>query len=281
MGANKFVKIAALVLAFLVLLVTVKTCSNRGAVEQDVVVEGGWDLLVVTTYCARGRGECVHVQRVFDSLKTVTETHTKNMTKNRIISSPLPGVHNSYNIVAAFAASWALAERTQRPQEAHAVARVVAETKPAFGRGEVIEVDDKRIQLLLAKNPTGVNQNVRTILSNPGKLHLLVVLNDRTADGQDISWIWDVDWEPLDSRLGSLTLGGDRAWDLALRFQYGGFDMDKVKVTPDPAKALDIALAATPTGHTLSALPTYTAMLDLRWVLTQRGYTTAYWSSDE
>lgn len=197
------------------------------------------------------------------------------------ISSPLPGVHNSYNIVAAFAASWALAERTQRPQEAHAVARVVAETKPAFGRGEVIEVDDKRIQLLLAKNPTGVNQNVRTILSNPGKLHLLVVLNDRTADGQDISWIWDVDWEPLDSRLGSLTLGGDRAWDLALRFQYGGFDMDKVKVAPDPAKALDIALAATPTGHTLSALPTYTAMLDLRWVLTQRGYTTAYWSSDE
>ena len=61
------------------------------AVELLPNVEGGWDLLVVTTYCARGRGECVHVQRVFDSLKTVTETHTKNMTKNRIISSPLPG----------------------------------------------------------------------------------------------------------------------------------------------------------------------------------------------
>jgi len=196
------------------------------------------------------------------------------------ISSPLPGVHNSYNIVAAFAASWALADRTKRPQEAHAVARVVAETKPAFGRGEVIEVNDKKIQLLLAKNPTGVNQNVRTILSSPGELHVLVLLNDRTADGQDVSWIWDVDWEPLGSRLGSLTLGGDRAWDLALRFQYGGFDMDKVKVSPDPAKALDIALTATPAGHILCALPTYTAMLDLRWVLTQRGYTTAYWSSE-
>jgi UDP-N-acetylmuramyl tripeptide synthase len=196
------------------------------------------------------------------------------------ISSPLPGVHNSYNIVAAFAASWALADRTKRPQQAHAVARVVAKTKPAFGRGEVIDVDDKQIQLLLAKNPTGVNQNVRTILRSPGKLHVLVLLNDRTADGQDVSWIWDVDWEPLDSRLASLTLGGDRAWDLALRFQYGGFNMDKVKVSPDPAKALDIALAATFAGHTLCALSTYTAMLDLRWVLTQRGFTPAYWSTD-
>jgi len=105
-------------------------------------------------------------------------------------------------------------------------------------------------------------------------------LNDRTADGQDVSWIWDVDWEPLDSRLSSLTLSGDRAWDLALRFRYGGFDMDNVTVSPDPTKALDIALAATPAGNTLYALPTYTAMLDLRGVLTQRGHTAAYWSTD-
>lgn len=197
-----------------------------------------------------------------------------------VIESPLPGLHNSYNIAAAFAASWALADRTQRPQEAHAVARVIAETSPAFGRGELIDLDDKQIQLLLAKNPTGVNQNVRTILNRPGDLHALVLLNDRTADGQDVSWIWDVDWEMLSSRVGSLTLGGDRAWDLALRFRYGGFDMDKIKVTPDVSKALDIALQATPRGDTLFALPTYTAMLDLRWVLTQRGHTSAYWSDE-
>ncbi len=197
------------------------------------------------------------------------------------IESPLPGLHNSYNIVASFAASWALAEQNNRPQEAHAVARAIADTHPAFGRGEVVQIGEKHIQLLLAKNPTGVNQNVRTILSSPDKLHVLVLLNDRTADGQDVSWIWDADWEQLKPRLGSLTLGGDRAWDLALRFQYGGFDMDKLKVAPDPAKALDVALANTPAAHTLFALPTYTAMLDLRWVLTQRGHTAAYWSADE
>lgn len=194
-----------------------------------------------------------------------------------VIDSALPGLHNTYNIAAAFAAASAVATRTKRPLEAHAIARVIGETQPAFGRGEIIDVDDKHVQLLLAKNPTGVNQNIRTILSEPDDLHVLVLLNDRTADGQDVSWIWDVDWEPLQPHVASLTLGGDRAWDLALRFRYGGFDLDKIKVAPDIAKALDVALGEVGAGSTLHALPTYTAMLDLRWVLTQRGYTSAYW----
>lgn len=195
------------------------------------------------------------------------------------IDSALPGLHNAYNICAAFAASWALAEQTGRPQQAHAVARVIGEARPAFGRGEIVPVGDKQVRLILAKNPTGVNQNIRTILAAGDDLDVLVLLNDRTADGQDVSWIWDVDWEPLEPHLHSLTLGGERAWDLALRFRYGGFDMGSVKVSPDPAKALDIALSSTPAGGTLVTLPTYTAMLDLRWVLTQRGHTEAYWST--
>ena len=194
------------------------------------------------------------------------------------VSSPLPGLHNTYNIVATFAAAWALSQRTGRPLEADAVAQRIADTAPAFGRGETVAVGDMQVQLLLAKNPTGVNQNIRTILSEPGPLHVLILLNDRTADGQDISWIWDVDWEPLQSRLASLTLSGDRAWDLALRFRYGGFDMDQVRVAPEPEKALDLALDAIPAGATLHVLPTYTAMLDLRQVLSDRGHTTAYWS---
>lgn len=197
------------------------------------------------------------------------------------IDSTLPGLHNAYNIVAAFAASYALAAHRKRPQEPHAVARTIGETPAAFGRGEMVEVGDKHIQLLLAKNPTGVNQNIRTILSAPEDLHVLVLLNDRTADGRDVSWIWDVDWENLQGRVKSLTLGGDRAWDLALRFRYSDFDMDLVKVSPDPEKALDVALAALPAGATLRALPTYTALLDLRWVLTQRGHTSPYWGEEK
>ena len=134
------------------------------------------------------------------------------------------------------------------------------------------------IRLLLAKNPTGVNQNVRTLLAEPQPVHVLVLLNDRTADSQDVSWIWDVDWEHLEPQLASLTLSGERATDLALRFRYGGFDMTEVVVEADVASALDSAMSRLPAGATLQALPTYTAMLDLRAELTARGLTDEYWA---
>ena len=201
-------------------------------------------------------------------------------TTHVTIDSVLPGLHNAYNIAAAFAGAWALAKRHGRRLDIDAITRSMSGTTAAFGRGETVDVGDNQLQLLLAKNPTGVNQNVRTILAAPNQLHVLVMLNDRTADGQDVSWIWDVDWEPLQPRLASLTIGGDRAWDLALRFRYGGFDMDTVEVEPDPARAIDAALAKVPAGGHLHALPTYTAMLDLRSVLTDRGHTAAYWSDE-
>ena len=194
-----------------------------------------------------------------------------------VVESALPGLHNSYNLTAAVAASLAIARRTDRMFDPTMVATALGDTAPAFGRGEIITIGAKSIRLLLAKNPTGVNQNVRTLLADPADVHVLVLLNDRTADGQDVSWIWDVDWEHLQPRIASLTLGGERADDLALRFRYGGFDMAPVAVEPDVSKALDVALGNVPPGQTLHALPTYTAMLDLRAVLTDRGHATPYW----
>ena len=160
-----------------------------------------------------------------------------------------------------------------------AVARSIGSTGAAFGRGERITVEGRNLNLLLAKNPTGVNQNIRTVLADDGPVHVLAALNDRTADGRDVSWIWDVDWEPLDGRLASLTLTGDRAWDLALRFRYGGFDMEAITVEPDVATALDRAVAAAAEGDTVHILPTYTAMLDVRSELADRGHVSAYWEA--
>jgi UDP-N-acetylmuramyl tripeptide synthase len=193
------------------------------------------------------------------------------------IESALPGLHNAYNLTAAAATDLAIAARTKRSTDPGTAARAIGATKAVFGRGETVMVGDKSIRLLLAKNPTGVNQNVRTLMDEPDQAHVLVMLNDRTADGQDVSWIWDVDWEPLEDRVLSLTLGGERSADLALRFRYGGFDMTKIGVYDDVAAALDAALECTKPGQTLHALPTYTAMLDLRAVLTERGYTSPFW----
>ncbi len=183
----------------------------------------------------------------------------------------LPGLHNVYNATAAVAAALAIGVD-------HAdIAPALAATDAAFGRGETIEINGRRLVLLLAKNPAGANENVRTALTHEGPLHIASFLNDRTADGQDVSWIWDVDYEPLFGRAQSMTLGGDRANDLALRFIYGGCNRERLIVRSDLAAALDSALASTSVGDTIFALPTYTAMLDLRSELVRRGVTHEFW----
>lgn len=184
---------------------------------------------------------------------------------------PLPGLHNAYNATAATAAAIAMGIAPD------VIARGLAASPAAFGRGERVTLDGRRLVLLLAKNPTGANETVRTVLLDPEPPHLLIALNDRTADGHDISWIWDVDYEPLLARAASLTLTGDRAHDLALRMRYAGHPAERMTVIPDPEAALDHAVATAPAGGTLYVLPTYTAMLGLRETLVRRGVAEAFW----
>ncbi len=186
----------------------------------------------------------------------------------------LPGLHNVYNAAAAAAAAVALGE------DASTIAAAIGRTDAAFGRAERVAVDGRHLVLLLAKNPTGANENVRTVMLDPDPLHLLVALNDRTADGQDVSWIWDVDYEGAFDRIASLTLTGDRAYDLALRFRYGGLPGERAEVVADHRDALDHALTQVPEGGVLYALPTYTAMLELRDDLDRRGVTEAFWKEE-
>ncbi len=186
-------------------------------------------------------------------------------------SLALPGLHNAYNATAAVTTAHALGLDTAVLPDA------LGATDAAFGRGEHVAIGDKRLVMLLAKNPTGANENVRATLTHAGDLHVVILLNDRTADGQDVSWIWDVDYEPLFDRATSLTVAGDRAHDLALRCVYGGADPAAIVVEPDPGKALDAALAAAGPGDTVFALPTYTAMLDLRAELVRRDLVVPFW----
>lgn len=188
-------------------------------------------------------------------------------------SLSLPGVHNAYNAVAAVAGALELGIGVGK------IGPALETTEAAFGRGERIELEGRRLFLLLAKNPAGANENIRTALLDPEPLNVMVFLNDRTADGRDVSWIWDVDYEPLFDRLGSVTLSGDRAHDLALRFRYGGHHVDAGAVHPDPSAALDHLLATVPAGETVYLLPTYTAMLDLRAELVRRGVASDYWEA--
>ncbi len=183
----------------------------------------------------------------------------------------LPGLYNVYNALAAATLSHALDTGSAD------IARGLETTKAAFGRSERIEIGGKQLLLLLIKNPTGANEVVRTLVAGGTPGTLAIALNDGIADGQDVSWIWDVDFEPLLAGLERLIVSGGRAAELALRFKYAGFPEERIEVVPALADALDRGLAATSEGGELVFCPTYTAMLELQSLLAERGHAIPYW----
>jgi UDP-N-acetylmuramyl tripeptide synthase len=189
----------------------------------------------------------------------------------RRIRLGLPGLYNVYNALAAAGLARALGAGLDEIETGLAAAR------PAFGRFERIEIEDRRVLLLLVKNPAGANEIVRTLLSGGPPSLAVIALNDAIADGRDVSWIWDVDLEPLLERLERLVLSGDRAAELALRCKYAGMAADAIEVVPTLERALDRGLALIPPGGELTVLATYTAMLALRKIVAGRGHVRQYW----
>jgi lipid II isoglutaminyl synthase (glutamine-hydrolysing) len=189
----------------------------------------------------------------------------------RRVSLALPGLYNVYNALAA--ASLALVLGASLDEIETGVGRFRA----AFGRFERIPAGDKSVLLLLVKNPAGANEAVRTLVAGGGPRCAVLALNDNIADGRDVSWIWDVDFEPLGTELEHLVATGGRAHELALRFKYGGVAPERIEVVPDLERALDRGLELTPPGGQLVVLPTYTAMLALRRIAADRGLVRPYW----
>jgi UDP-N-acetylmuramyl tripeptide synthase len=185
----------------------------------------------------------------------------------------LPGLYNVYNALAA--ASLALALGAPLDVAVEGLERFAG----AFGRFERFMVGDKRLLLLLVKNPAGANEAIRTLDNGSAPRTLVVALNDRIADGRDVSWIWDVDFEPMLERVGRIVVSGDRAAELALRFAYGGYPREQLEVVPALDDALDLGLELTRPGEELAVLPTYTAMLELQGIATRRGLTRPYWEN--
>jgi UDP-N-acetylmuramyl tripeptide synthase len=181
------------------------------------------------------------------------------------IHLPLPGLYNVYNALAAAA----LASAIGVPGEQ--IAAGLHAVQAAFGRAERVVVSGRELAILLVKNPAGANEVLRTVALEPGDHDVLAVLNDNVADGRDVSWVWDADFEVLGDRVRSATCSGTRAAEMALRLKYAGVPADRITVEENLARALDRAVAGGPSGSRLFALPTYTAMLALREELVARG----------
>ena len=189
----------------------------------------------------------------------------------RRVELALPGLYNVYNALGAAALTRALGVPLDD------IVAGLGRFSAAFGRFERIPVDGKQLLLLLIKNPAGANEAVRTLVEGRPPHVVVVALNDAIADGRDVSWIWDVDFEPLLVGLETFVASGGRAAELALRFKYGGLDDSAIEVEPDLARALDRGLELTPDGGELVVLPTYTAMLALQRILSERGLAKNYW----
>jgi lipid II isoglutaminyl synthase (glutamine-hydrolysing) len=184
----------------------------------------------------------------------------------RDIALPLPGLYNVYNAIGAAALSMQLGATLDQ------VAAGLAAVSPAFGRAETLRVGDRDLSILLIKNPAGANEVLRTLVLEDGEHDLLCVLNDNIADGRDVSWVWDADFEVLAPRVRRATCSGTRAAEMALRLKYAGMPSDRLLVEPHLDAALDRALGDG--DGALYALPTYTAMLALRDALVGRGVAT-------
>jgi UDP-N-acetylmuramyl tripeptide synthase len=189
----------------------------------------------------------------------------------RRVELGLPGLYNVYNALAAAALALVLGA------ELDEVAAGIARFRAAFGRFERIQAGDRAVLLLLVKNPAGANEVVRTLVAGGAPALAVIALNDGIADGRDVSWIWDVDFEPLLEGLQRLVVTGTRAQELALRCKYAGFDPEQIEVVPELERALDRGLDLTPAGGELVILPTYTAMLALRRIASDRGLARPYW----
>ena len=187
------------------------------------------------------------------------------------IAMPLGGLYNCYNVLAAYATACSLG------LDGRYIAERLKTFRAAFGRQERIEFRGRRLVLVLSKNPAGFNETVRTAVELARGENFLIGLNDRKADGTDVSWIWDVDFEQLKGRAKLVIPAGVRAHDLAVRLKYAGVEAQPPET--DPGKALDALVKQTNEGDTTYLLCTYTAMLDLRAELVRRGWAQPYWET--
>ena len=175
----------------------------------------------------------------------------------------IPGVHNLLNACAALGV---VLEVLGEDADLPGLLATLGTVQAAFGRGEVLTLDGRPVQLSLVKNPAGFRMGLLSAAAQAQDGEVVVVaINDEYADGRDMSWLWDVDFAALRTN-GVAVVTGVRAWDMALRLRYD--DVEVTDVEPDLRKAVALMRrAATDADRPMRIFTTYTAMLALRSIL--------------
>lgn len=224
------------------------------------------------TYANLGKYYCEHCDfkrpdltyRV-DKIDELALTHSTFSINGNKFTIPVAGLYNIYNALAAYSVASFLG------MDASQIERGFKHAERVFGRQEIFEIEGKKVLLNLVKNPVGLNQVLALIGLDQNPFTLVSILNNRYADGTDVSWIWDGDYEQIiNFPIQSVITSGMKADEMTLRLKVAGIDPDKIiQVSDDEAIIEKIKQANTEYIHILS---TYTAMLDLRDTLIDKGY---------
>jgi UDP-N-acetylmuramyl tripeptide synthase len=214
-------------------------------------------------------GESLHLAGVESLTMTVAESGAESWP----LEIGVPGLYNAYNALAASAVSRAIGVKPAT------IAKTMSAFRSAFGRIERLKYRDRNITIALVKNPVGFNEVLRMLVPDGElKVPALIAINDLAADGRDVSWLWDVDFELLGGTGAKVAAAGIRGTDMANRLKYAGVEVDRISsLGADLDRALDAFVDLVPEGETAYILPTYTAMLDIRQILAGRGAIAKFW----
>ena len=210
---------------------------------------------------------------------TVTDTDNGKVCDMNL---KIAGSHNLYNTCAAVSAVTRFLESEYGNEGEKTVfeqvCRAQDNVEAAFGRMEKIAVGNKYICILLVKNPVGLDRSLSFVAQSSDADSLMLVLNSNTADGKDVSWIWDVDFESKVNDLpANIYVSGQRFGDMMLRVSYSGRTVDGYGTLEYATTLLKGALKDCPDGKCIYILPNYTAMLDLRGRLVKELKLKEFW----
>lgn len=217
--------------------------------------------------CGYKRSELKYaINKIFD----LTPENSSVLINDTEVFISQSGAYNIYNALCAFAIAKDLGV------EDSIIKASLQNQSSSFGRQEQITIDDKDIQIILVKNPAGYNQALDTLALNQNEFSALFMLNDNYADGRDVSWIWDVDFEKISTlKIEDVFISGLRMYDMAVRLKIAGLNVDKFILEED-YEALTTKIKSS-VSKKIYILATYTAMINYRKYLHSKGYINKLW----
>ena len=219
----------------------------------------------------------IEVNKIISLNSNHSEVIIKNLDNNleSAVTINLPGLYNIYNALAAYAFSYAM---NLNPENS---IKALSAFNPKFGRMESLNIGSNIVKIILVKNPAGFNEVLNLICNDESNIRIMFVINDFAADGEDISWLFDVNFEKLksiDKNVIEYYTSGTRSHDMALRLKYAEIESDKISVLSNGINNdIEYVLNNLKDNEKLYILPTYTSMLKVRQALKEKFKMKDFW----